>query len=132
MNAANSTAQQLRAPQSRPIISAPGLQVVASPAPSRTFFGTLIICCVIFLTSIILAFSLNTLLVQGAYELKSLKVELDEADAHINTLEGELVGLSSPAKLSENATKLGMKPATEMRYLNLETGTIADSTTKSD
>lgn len=130
MNAANSAARQLRAPKSRPIISAPSLEVVSNPAPSRTFLGTLLLCGAIIFGAIVVAFSLNTLLVKGAYDIKSMEVELNELDTHINTLEGELVGLSNPDKLSESAVKLGMKPAEEMRYLNLKTGTIATSATK--
>ncbi|MBM7825601.1 hypothetical protein JOD55_001428 [Arcanobacterium pluranimalium] len=131
MSAANyAVSRRAVSPHSRPVIAAPGLKVVPSPAPARGLFTTVITCLLIFVASITLAFYLNTRMVQGAYELKTIKVELSKVEARMDTLQGDVVGLSTPDRLRENATKLGMVPATEWRHIDVASGAIAGNNKK--
>ncbi|MDY5585378.1 MAG: hypothetical protein SPG61_06285 [Arcanobacterium sp.] len=109
---------------SRPVITAPTLRVVESPAPSAGFFGTAILCIVIFLSALCVTFYLNTKMASGAYEIKRLTVELNELKSGVETLNSEIVMKSSMAGLRTEAEKLGMVPATEIRYLDYKTGEI--------
>ncbi|MFY9262784.1 MAG: hypothetical protein GX483_04270 [Actinomycetaceae bacterium] len=115
-----------RAPQSRPVIEAPGLQVVPTPAPARGFFMTVLICALLFIGSLGGAFHLNTLMVAGAYELKDINVEYREAVAREATLTSEVIKVSTPTELKAAAEELGMAPATSMVHIDLTTGVITD------
>ncbi|MFC5369919.1 hypothetical protein [Arcanobacterium bovis] len=131
MSAANyAVSRRAVSPQSRPVIAAPGLKVVPSPAPARGMFTTVIACLLIFVASITLAFYLNTRMVQGAYELKTIKVELSKVEARMDTLQGDVVGLSTPDRLRENAAKLGMVPATDLRHIDVASGAITGNNKK--
>ncbi|ADH92401.1 hypothetical protein EBF03_03250 [Arcanobacterium haemolyticum] len=111
-------------PSSRPIIEAPGLHVVPTPAPARGFFGTVLLCATIFLGSLGTAFYLNTLMVAGAYELKDITIEQNALSAREATLSREVNTNSSPDQLRSLAKKFGMVPATSMLYVDTETGAI--------
>ncbi|MFC5280560.1 hypothetical protein ACFPGO_01540 [Arcanobacterium canis] len=112
--------------QVSPVISAPGLSVVPTPATARGFFGTVVLCAAIFLGAMGIAFQLNTLMVQGAYDLKNINVQINEADAKAATLEKEVISVSAPANLEQAAKKLGMAPATASKFLDPNTGKIAE------
>ncbi|MDP9800256.1 hypothetical protein J2S49_000332 [Arcanobacterium wilhelmae] len=112
--------------QASPVISAPGLSVVPTPAPARGFFGTVALCAAIFLGAMGLAFHLNTLMVQGAYDLKNINVQISEVSAKAATLEKEVISVSAPAQLEQAAKKQGMAPATATKFLDPNTGKIAE------
>ncbi|MFP7695980.1 hypothetical protein [Trueperella sp. LYQ143] len=111
-------------PASRPVIEMPGLRVVPAPAPARGFFGTVLLCLVLFLGSLGVAFHLNTRMVQGAYDLKNINVELNEVSAREATLEKEAITVSTPAVLKAKAQQLGLVPAGAALHIDLETGVI--------
>ncbi len=112
-------------PKSRPVIDTPGLQVVPTPAPARGFFGTVLLCALLFIGALGVAFHLNTLMVQGAYELKNIRVELNEVAAREATLTKDVIAVSTPDQLRTSAERIGMVPATEMAHLDIETGVIS-------
>ncbi|WP_124055004.1 hypothetical protein [Arcanobacterium ihumii] len=131
MSAANyAVSRRAVSPKSRPVLAAPGLKVVPSPAPARGLFGTVTACLLIFVVSITLAFYLNTRMVQGAYELKTIKVELSKVEARMDTLQGDVVGLSTPDRLRENAAKLGMVTAKDLRHIDVASGAITGNNKK--
>lgn len=123
--------QQHAAPQSRPVISAPGLKFVPTPAPARGFFRAVLICALLFIGSFGLAFHLNTLMVQGAYDIKNINVELNEVSAQEATLRQEVITVSTPDKLRTSASNLGMVPASELKHLDVGTGAITGKSTDS-
>lgn len=119
------TAKVVRAvPRPRPVIDAPGLEVVPTPAPVRGFFGTVLVCLTLFLGALGVAFYLNTLMVQGAFELKNINVELSEVQAREATLSKDVIAVSTPSKLRTEAEHLGMAPATALLHLDVEAGVI--------
>lgn len=126
MSAATALDAVRLAPKSRPVLDAPGLQVVPTPAPARGFIGTVIVCAVLILGAFGVAFHLNTLMVAGAYELRGINVEYNEVSAREATLMSEVIAVSSPENLREAATKLGMAPADRMLHLDIESGTITE------
>lgn len=122
---ASSQARKLNfAPSSRPIIEAPGLRVVPTPAAARGFVGTVVVCALLFFGALATAFYLNTLMVAGAYKLKDISVEHNEAAARVSTLTSEVIEVSSPSKLRQSAQLIGMVPAKSMFYIDAETGAI--------
>ena len=102
----------------------PGLSVVPAPAPSGGFFGTLILCTAIFLTAVIAAFCLNTKMVEGAYEVRTMKMDLSRVESDAEALSTAVMSLSTPDRLQKSASDLGMVPAADVKYLNYKSGKI--------
>lgn len=129
-----SAAQPLRieriAPATRPIIDAPGLHVVPTPAPARGFFGAVLLCALLFIGSLGVAFHLNTLMVSGAYELKNISLEYNEVSAREATLRSEVIEVSTPKKLQQAATDLKMVPAPMILHLDLDAGVVSTADRK--
>ncbi|MDP9807008.1 hypothetical protein J2S70_001590 [Trueperella bonasi] len=124
MSTALNTQRAFAAPSTRPVIEMPGLEVVPTPAPARGFFGTVFVCLALFVGSISVAFHLNTLMIQGAYDVKNINVELNEVTAREATLEKEAIGVSTPHELRKRASSLGLVPAEAALHIDLETGVI--------
>lgn len=118
------TARRAIKPGSRPVIDLPGLQVVPAPAPARGFFLTVFLCVAIFLGSFGVAFHLNTRMVQGAYDIKNITVELNEAEAREATLTKQVIAVSTPQQLRDKASDLGLVPAPAAAHVDLATGVV--------
>lgn len=112
------------APSSRPVIEMPGLSVVPTPAPARGFWGAVVLCVILLVASLSVAFHLNTRMVQGAYEIKNISVELNEVAAREATLTKDVIAVSTPNQLRARAEGLGLVPAAAALHVNLETGVI--------
>ncbi len=120
-----SVAPARRFPAVRPITTpVTGLQVVPNPAPSKGFFRTAAICALVLLLALGTAFFLNTQMVHGAYEIKRATIELNELKANVDTIRGEVIMVSSAQGLQDKAVKIGMVPATDVRYLDFKTGEV--------
>lgn len=117
-------ARPLASPHSRPVISAPKLSVVPSPAPRRGFLSTVFLCIFIFFGALLLAFHFNTRMVQGAYEIKDIKMELTSVQMQEEALEERGAFLRSPKQLETQAAALGMVPAANVQEINIEQGAV--------
>ena len=106
---------------SRPVIAAPNLAVVPSPAPRRGFAATVALCVLFFVGALLLSFYLNTRMVQGAYEIKAIKVELSTVQIHEASLAAQAAALTAPGVLQEKVAALGMVPASSVQLLPLGT-----------
>ncbi|QJC21604.1 hypothetical protein [Arcanobacterium buesumense] len=120
--------QRNSAPASRPIIEVPGLSVVPTPAAARGFFGTVLLCAILFFGALATAFYLNTLMVAGAYELKDINVKHNEVAAREATLRSEVISVSSPDQLRHAAQGIGMVSATSLLHIDIETGAVTAPT----
>ncbi|MCI7305633.1 MULTISPECIES: hypothetical protein [Trueperella] len=116
--------QRLSAPSSRPVIEMPGLSVVPTPAPARGFWSVVLVCLLLLVASFSVAFHLNTRMVQGAYEIKNISVELNEAAAREATLKKDVIAVATPQQLRARAEGLGLVPAVGAQHIDLETGVI--------
>lgn len=116
--------QRLSAPSSRPVIEMPGLSVVPTPAPARGFWSVVLVCLLLAAASFSVAFHLNTRMVQGAYEIKNISVELNEAAAREATLKKDVIAVATPQQLRARAEGLGLVPAVGAQHIDLETGVI--------
>ncbi len=79
----------------------------------------------LFITAIGVVFLLallfiNTLLAQDAFELSKLQAELKLSSDQYEAVTREIERISSPAVLSQEAQKLGMKPSLTPTFLNLD------------
>ena len=122
----------VRLSSARPVIAAPALSVVPSPAPRRGFILTVALCIALVFSALLLSFYLNTRMVQGAYEIMDIKVELEAVQMQEESLESAAVGATSPAALKANATDLGMVPAATLREVSLDSGTLSAVSTPSE
>ena len=90
----------------------------AGKQANRKFFA-------LFVTSIGFVFLLallfiNTLLAQDAFEISKLQTELKLSSDQYEAVTREIERISSPAVLSHEAAKLGMKPSLTPIFLNLD------------
>jgi len=79
----------------------------------------------LFITAIVVVFLLallfiNTLLAQDAFELSKLQADLKLSSDQYEAVTREIERISSPAVLSVEAQKLGMKPSLTPTFLNLD------------
>ncbi|ERH15008.1 MAG: hypothetical protein ACFNKK_07290 [Peptidiphaga sp.] len=115
----------VRASQTRPVIQGlPNLKLVPTPAPARGFFGTVIVCALLFVGSFGTVFILNTRMVGTAYEVQSVQKELNAATAKEATLRDSVVSASTPQGLASRARQLGLEPAANVRHIDLQTGKV--------
>ena len=90
----------------------------AGKQANRRFFA-------IFATSLGAIFLLgllfiNTLLAQDAFEISKLQADLKLSSDQYEAITREIERISSPAALSHEAAKLGMKPSLTPTFLNLD------------
>ena len=71
----------------------------------------------VFLLGLLL---INTLLAQDAFELSKLQADLKLSSDQYEAITREIEHISSPAVLSHEAQKLGMKPSLTPTFLNLD------------
>lgn len=117
-------ARPLAAPSSRPVVAAPKLSVVPSPVPRRGFATTIVLCAFIFFAALLLSFYLNTRMVQGAYDIKDIKMELTSVQMREESLESSNALTRSSEQLRSKAAEIGMIPATDIREVNVDEGTV--------
>ena len=76
----------------------------------------------VFTAGLLLLLSVNTALTSGAFTLENMKLHLasvnDQRDAVLN----QVATFSSPNKLAEAATKLGMQPQASINFLDIGGG----------
>ncbi|WP_182049189.1 hypothetical protein [Changpingibacter yushuensis] len=125
MSAVSSSAVRSAAP--RPVIQGlPELSVVPTPAKRSGFIGTVLACAALFVGAFGLVFFLNTQMVASAFEIQQINKELNVVTAHQQTLEDQVVGVSTPLGLEQKAKDLGMEQATTILHLDVDTGAIVN------
>ncbi|MDD7464989.1 MAG: hypothetical protein PUK59_01935 [Actinomycetaceae bacterium] len=115
-------------PSSRPVIATPSLSVVPAPAPRRGFALCVATCVLLFVGALLLSFYLNTRMVQGAYEMEAIKVEISAVQIEEETLAASAAEATSTQGLRSEAAALGMVPATSLRHIDLDAGTVSKAT----
>ena len=111
--------------ETRPVVQGlPQLTPAPTPAPARGFFGTVIVCALLFVGSFGTVFILNTRMVGTAYEVQSVQKELNAATAKEATLRDSVVSASTPQGLASRARQLGLEPAANVRHIDLQTGKV--------
>ena len=86
-------------------------------ATSRSYALFITAIGVVFLLALLF---INTLLAQDAFELSKLQADLKLSSDQFEAVTREIERISSPAVLSVEAQKLGMKPSLTPTFLNLD------------
>jgi len=86
-------------------------------ATSRSYAFFITAIGVVFLLALLF---INTLLAQDAFELSKLQADLKLSSDQYEAVTREIERISSPAVLSVEAQKLGMKPSLTPTFLNLD------------
>ena len=86
-------------------------------ATSRSYALFITAIGVVFLLALLF---INTLLAQDAFELSKLQADLKLSSDQYESVTREIERISSPAVLSVEAQKLGMKPSLTPTFLNLD------------
>ncbi len=102
-------------------------RIVPAPAPKRGFFAVVALCGFLVFGSLMASFIVNNAMVRTAFEISALQTKTNEARAIEATLEDEILRLSSPEGLTKRAEELGLAPATSIRHIDLEKGTILET-----
>lgn len=79
---------------------------------------------IIFMLAIIVPLVANTSMAQLAYNVRDLRVTLNEENAAIDSLEKQLMEVSSADGLAEKAKEVGLVPAGPIGVISLEKGTV--------
>lgn len=109
----------------RPVLTGlPSIQVVPTPAPARGLFFTIVTCVALFVGALFTVFALNTAMVEGAYEIRHMQIELNSLAATGESLAEEVANKSTAVALTESAEELGLVPATDVRHIDLESGAL--------
>jgi len=130
-----------RAPQPAPVPSRPHLRVVPPPAktslrPSlrrRRTGAVLCVAMVIVFGSLMASAMFHGLLVSGQSDLDRLDQQIQDEKTGLAQDKLELANLQSPARIAEEAAKLGMVPADQVHWVTpgstdapVVTGTTAE------
>ena len=86
-------------------------------ATSRSYALFITAIGVVFLLALLF---INTVLAQDAFELSKLQADLKLSSDQYEAVTREIERISSPAVLSVEAQKLGMKPSLTPTFLNLD------------
>lgn len=113
-----------RSPEQQIISGLPQLALVPTPAPAKGFVSTVIACLILFFGAFATVFYLNTQMVATAYEIQNVNRQINAAAATNETLTDKVVQVSTPEGLRAKATELGMVPATDTRFLDLDGGDV--------
>ncbi|MFC7405352.1 hypothetical protein [Georgenia alba] len=118
-----STARALRSTAPRPSWR-PRLEVVPSPAPSRSVVPFLLLCASILAGALLTALLLNTQMAATAYRIHDQEVALNRMNENEASLRAQVERAGSPTTLEREAQALGMVPAENVRFVHLEEGRI--------
>jgi hypothetical protein len=78
------------------------------------------ICATIATAGLLTMFGLNMALTEGAFTVRSLKLEVIEMKELRQAALTEVAYVSSPERLAQSATRLGMVPSGKPRFLQIE------------
>ncbi|MBT0771079.1 hypothetical protein KIH74_19220 [Kineosporia sp. J2-2] len=112
----------LRQP-TRPVRTArPRLRVV--PAPRRSAAGLAMLCVGLLGLGLLVLLLLNISIGKGAYELTGLQQQQRELAEQRQALTEQVEAQSAPQKLSAAAKKLGMVPAANPAFIDLDDSSV--------
>lgn len=112
-----------RSPEQQVISGLPKLALVPTPAPAKGLSPRSLCAWRSFLGAFATVFYLNTQMVATAYEVQNVNRQIN-ASATNETLTDQVVQVSRPEGLRAKATELGMVPATDTRFLDLDAGDV--------
>ena len=84
----------------------------------------ILIASVLVILTIALPMVVNTQMAQRAYEIRDQHVQLAEINARVETMEAELLVVSSPQKLEEKANAIGLVRSGSIGAVTLATRTV--------
>lgn len=102
----------------------PRLRVVRAPEQARSRVPFVIACMAVLAGALLTALLLNTQMASLAFERYALSNELGRLEQERMDLVAELDSRSSPARLAEAATELGMVEANGTGWLRLADGSV--------
>jgi len=103
------------------------LHAVATPEQARSLVPFAWGCVAIVIGALAAVLMLNTVMAQGAYERRDLKIELSELHQQRSALITALEANSAPQHLSNTARDLGMAPAGTLGVISLEDSRVWES-----
>lgn len=109
-----------------PATKAPALHVIegANAGAKRSGGALVVLVAAIFLLAIVVPLIANTSMAQLSYAVRDMRVELAEEQAQIDSLETQLMKVSSADGLAEKATKVGLVPAGRIGVISLKDGIV--------
>jgi cell division protein FtsL len=104
------------------LFEVPARTVRSITAVEREHKSFFIICASIAITGLLSMFTLNIALTEGAFKVKTLKLQVIEINELRQAAVTEVSQISSPERLADSAHRLGMIPSTTPHFLSLESG----------
>ena len=100
----------------------PVLTAVPAAAPSQG--GMLVVCAGLLLAGLLTLLFLNMSLAEGSFRVHELQRTAGEISDAQAALEQDITAVSSPAALAEQASRMGMVPASSPAFLRLSDGAV--------
>lgn len=116
--------RSLRTAPATKTTSAPALKVLRPPRAQKARVPFFAICLLVLMGAMLGALVLNTTMASAAYEMHSTQIELGRTLQHNAEKAAEVDRLSSPSRLAEKATSLGMVPGEGVTYIDLESAAL--------
>lgn len=104
------------------LLEVPARTVRSITAVEREHKSFFVICASIAITGLLAMFTLNIALTEGAFKVKTLKLQVIEINELRQAAITEVSMISSPERLADSAQRLGMIPSTTPHFLSLESG----------
>lgn len=104
------------------LLEVPARTVRSITAVEREHKSFFVICASIAMSGLLAMFTLNIALTEGAFKVKTLKLQVIEINELRQAAITEVSHVSSPERLADSAQRLGMIPSTTPHFLSLESG----------
>jgi len=102
------------------------LRAVAAPEQSRSLVPFAWLCALIVVGALGAVLLINTSMAGGAYERRSLKIEIADLHAQRAAVATELERNAGPEVLADHATALGMRPASVLGFVSLSDSVVIE------
>jgi len=102
------------------------LRAVAAPEQSRSLVPFAWLCALIVIGALASVLLINTSMAGGAYERRSLKIEIADLHNQRAALATELQRNAAPEGLARQAEALGMLPATVLGFVSLSESVVIE------
>lgn len=103
---------------------APRPVLTAVPAAAPSHGGMLVVCAGLILAGLLALLFLNMSLAEGSFRAHELQKVVGELSETETALEQSITAVSSPASLANQATRMGMVPASSPAFLHLGDGAV--------
>lgn len=103
------------------------LRAVSAPRHSRSIVPFAWLCVSIVVVALAAVLALNTTMAEGAYQTRTLKIEIAQLHQQRAATLTQLEANAAPQALAQRAQDLGMEPSGRIGFVTLESGKVLEA-----